>query len=77
MKKYKNSTPKKLLKNQAVTATNNKTSSEVHTKFTTEKGKVKFILRRGETYSVTYLNENFSATIPVKGTSFMTKKISS
>ncbi|MFK7949992.1 MAG: carboxypeptidase-like regulatory domain-containing protein [Saprospiraceae bacterium] len=63
------------LKNQEITATNSKTPSEVHTKFTTEKGKIKFILRRGETYSIEYLNENFSATIPINGTSFMTKKI--
>ena len=63
------------LENQEITATNTKTSSKVHTKFTTEKGKVKFVLRRGESYTIAYLNETFSATIPTSGTSFMTKKI--
>lgn len=63
------------LQNQEVTATNSKNKDEVHHKFTTTKGKVKFILKRGETYSIAYLNEKFTASIPLNGTSFMTKKL--
>lgn len=61
--------------NQQVTAENVKDKNEIHTQFTSEKGKVKFILRRGETYKIQYLTESFEATIPGAGTSFLTKKI--
>ena len=63
------------LKNQEVTATNVSNVSEVHTKFTTTKGKVKFILKRGETYKVEYQDQSFTATIPLKSQSFLTKKV--
>lgn len=63
------------LQNQEVTAMNTKKTDEVHTKFTTTQGKVKFILKRGETYNIAYLNQQFTASIPLKGMSFMTKKI--
>jgi hypothetical protein len=61
--------------NQEVTAININDKTEIHSMFTSEKGKVKFILKRGETYKIQYLTESFEATIPGAGTSFLTKKI--
>jgi hypothetical protein len=63
------------LQNQEVMVSNINDETEVHSKFTPETGKVKFILKRGETYKVQYLTESFEATIPDLGTSFLTKKI--
>lgn len=63
------------LQSQEITATNLNEASEVHTKYTSLKGKVKFILRRGESYQIKYLTESFKAEIPTSGTSFVTKNV--
>ncbi len=63
------------LQNQEVIAVNPNEKEDVHKQFTTSKGKVKFILKRGETYQFTYLNEHFEEKIPTSGQSFLTKKI--
>ncbi|NJN77690.1 MAG: hypothetical protein HC803_04640 [Saprospiraceae bacterium] len=63
------------IQNQEIVAQNLKETTEIHTKFTTEKGKVTFILKRGETYQIKYFDESFDAQIPTTGTSFVTKKI--
>lgn len=65
----------KPLQNQEITAQNVNQLDELHTKFTTSKGKTKFVLRRGETYKIAYLKENFEVKIPTSGTSFLIKKV--
>jgi hypothetical protein len=64
-----------ILENQEVTAININENTEIHSKFMSNKGKVKFILRRGQTYKIQYLTENFEATVPNAGMSFLTKKV--
>ncbi|MGB0864709.1 MAG: hypothetical protein ACPGXZ_17445, partial [Saprospiraceae bacterium] len=65
----------KALEHQEITVLNVKDETEVYKKFTTSKGRVKFILKRGETYRVQYFEESFEATMPTGGVSFFTKKV--
>ncbi len=63
------------LKNQSITAVNLKEKTEKHERFTNNKGRAKLILRRGETYQITYFDKKYEAKIPTKGNSFLTKKL--
>lgn len=65
----------KPIEKQSIIAVNIKNEKEKHERFTSIKGKTKLILRRNETYKISYLNESFEVTIPVKGSSFITKKL--
>jgi hypothetical protein len=60
---------------QEIIVTNVKDKTEIYKKFTNAKGRVKFILSRGETYRVEYFSEQIEVKIPTKGVSFLTKKI--
>lgn len=66
------------LANQEIVATNvNSEANEGHRIFTKSSGRATFILRRGETYNISFLKfKNFTTlNIPLKGMNFLTKKI--